>query len=116
MEKEKLMDSHMETLKARLNSMAATNKGLNKMLQFCFTDIDTGYLLHVGNDGTVDQFNKNPLKDGKGQPADVTIYSTTDVVDSILKKEMNPMMAMMQGKIRIEGDMGLLTKLASLFM
>jgi len=116
MEKEEFADNLMETLKEKLNSMADSNKGLNKKLQMCFTDIDKGYLFHVGEDGTVTQFDKPPLKEGKGEPADVTVYTTVDVIDSILKRELNPMMAMMQRKIKIEGDMGLLTKLASLFM
>ncbi len=115
MEKEEFADNLMETLKQKLNSMANSNKGLNKELQMCFTDINTGYLLHVGEDGTVDRFNKNPLKEGKGKPADATVYTTVDVIDGLIKREVNPMMAMMQGKIRIEGDMGLIMKLASLF-
>jgi len=116
MEKEEFTDNLMETIKEKLNSIADSNKGLNKNLQMCFTDIDKGYLFHIGDEGTVDKSEKNPLKDGKGGPSDVSIYTTTDVIDALIKKEMNPMMAMMQGKIRIEGDMGLLTKLASIFM
>ena len=116
MEKEEFADTLMETIKEKLNSIADSNKGLNKNLQMCFTDIDKGYLLHIGDEGTVDKSEKNPLKDGKGVPSDVSIYTTTDVIDALIKKEMNPMMAMMQGKIRIEGDMGLLTRLASIFM
>jgi putative sterol carrier protein len=116
MENEELADTLMETAKGKLNEMADSNKGLNKKLQICFTDIDKGYLLHIGEDGTVDQFDKNPLTEGKGAPADVSVYTTVDVISKLIKKELNPMMAMMQGKIRIDGDMGLITKLASIFM
>ncbi len=115
MEKEKVADTLMENLKEKLNSMANSNKGWNKKMQVCFSDINTGYLIHVGEDGTVKSFDKNPLKDGKGEPADATVYMTVDVIEGITKKEINPMMAMMQGKIRLEGDMGVITKLASIF-
>jgi putative sterol carrier protein len=116
MEKEEYADKTMETIKEKLNGMADSNKGWNKKLQMCFTDINVGYLLQIGDDGTVSQFDKNPLKDGKGQPADVSIYATVDVMEGIMKKEINPMMAMMQQKISIDGDMSALTRLASVFM
>lgn len=116
MEKEELVENLMQTLKEKLDGMADSNKGLNKKINLCFEDIDTGYLVHIGEDGTVQQFDKKSLEEAKASPSDVAIYMTVDVIDGIMKKEINPMMALMQGKIRIEGDMSVATKIASVFM
>lgn len=114
MEKETLADTVMETLKEKLNSMADSNKGWNKKIQVCFSDINVAYLVHIGEDGTVIQFDKKPLEEAES--ADVAVHTTVDVLDGIMKRETNAMMAVMQGKIRIDGDMSVLTKLASAFM
>jgi putative sterol carrier protein len=115
MEKEELADTLMEKLRGKLDSMADSNKGWNKKIQISFKDIEKVYIIKLGEDGTVQQFDKKPLEE-KDESADATVYMTVDVIDGIIKKEINPMMAMMQGKVRIEGDMSVLTKLAPVFM
>lgn len=46
--------------------------------------------------------------------ADTTVVSTIDSLEKMRKGELNPMMAMMTQKVKIEGDMGLAMKLQSL--
>lgn len=111
MDKEEFADNLMETFKEKLNSMADSNKGWNKTLQLCLEDIKKAYIIAIGEEGTVDRFDKKSLDEKES--ADATIFTTVDTIDGILKKEINPMMAVMQGKVRIEGDMSSLTKLAS---
>lgn len=114
MEKEEEADSLMETFKEKLNDMADSNKGWTKKIQICFEDIKTAYIIQIGEDGTVAQFDKKPLEEKES--ADATVNTTVDTIQGIMKKEINPMMAVMRGKVRIEGDMGVVTKIASAFM
>jgi len=46
--------------------------------------------------------------------ADCTISTTMEVMDKLRSGDLNPMMAVMGGKIKIDGDMGLAMKLQSL--
>lgn len=47
--------------------------------------------------------------------APCTVLISLDNFDKMLAGEMNPMMAFMTGKMKIEGDKGVAMKLASLF-
>ena len=115
MNKEELADNVMETFIGKLNSMADANKGWNKKIQLCLEDIETAYIIQMGDDGTVAQSDKKPLQE-KDESAHASVYTTVDTINGILKKEINPMMAVMQRKVRIEGDMSVITKLSSAFM
>lgn len=46
-------------------------------------------------------------------PADVTLSADADTFQGILSGDTNPTSAFMTGKLRVEGDMGLAMKLAS---
>ena len=68
--------------------------------------------------------DKNPiLIDGNGDQntismddseADCTIVVSADVLEKLRDGELNPMMAVMGGQIKITGDMGLAMKVQSL--
>ena len=47
------------------------------------------------------------------EEADVTLTADADVFRAILDGEMNPTMAFMTGKLKIDGSMGLAMKLAA---
>jgi putative sterol carrier protein len=47
------------------------------------------------------------------EAADVTLTAEADVFRAILDGDMNPTMAFMQGKLSVDGDMGLAMKLGS---
>lgn len=56
------------------------------------------------------------MVDGSGvraadEPADVTLTADADVFESILSGDTNPTAAFMQGKLTVDGDMGLALKL-----
>ncbi len=61
-------------------------------------------------DGTGDE---NVVSNDDGD-ADCTITMSLEDLDKLRKGELNPMMAVMSGKIKIKGDMGLAMKLQSL--
>ncbi len=46
-------------------------------------------------------------------PADVTLTASADVFKSILEGELNPTSAFMQGKLSVDGDMGMAMKLGA---
>jgi putative sterol carrier protein len=46
--------------------------------------------------------------------ADTVVTTTVDVLDKLRTGQLNPMMAMMSGKVKIKGDMGLAMKLQGL--
>jgi len=46
--------------------------------------------------------------------ADCTIITSVEVLEKLKNGDLNPMMAVMSGKIKIKGDMGLAMKLQSL--
>ena len=47
------------------------------------------------------------------EPADVTMTASADVFKRILEGDLNPTMAFMQGKLAVDGSMGLAMKLGS---
>ncbi len=58
------------------------------------------------------------MMDGAGvragdEDADVTLTAEADVFRAILEGDMNPTMAFMTGKLKIDGNMGLAMKLGS---
>jgi len=61
-------------------------------------------------DGTGEE-NKVTAEDAE---ADCTITTSLEILQKLQKGELNPMMAVMSGKIKISGDMGLAMKLQSL--
>ena len=46
--------------------------------------------------------------------ADTVVITNVDVLDQLRNGKINPMMAMMSGKVKIKGDMGLAMKLQGL--
>ncbi|MGB3549014.1 MAG: SCP2 sterol-binding domain-containing protein [Saprospiraceae bacterium] len=46
--------------------------------------------------------------------ADATIITTIDSLEQLRSGKLNPMMAMMSGKVKVKGDMGLAMKLQEL--
>lgn len=61
-------------------------------------------------DGTGDS-NEVTLDDGE---ADCTISASSETIKGLRTGDINPMMAVMTGKIKIKGDMGLAMKMQSL--
>ncbi len=51
---------------------------------------------------------------GEDKDADTTITTSLEILEQLKNGELNPMMAVMSGKVKIKGDMGLAMKLQSL--
>lgn len=62
----------------------------------------------------VDLTGETPQVSNADKPADCTITTKLATLDALRKGEINPMMAVMSGKVKIKGDMGVAMKLQSL--
>ena len=63
---------------------------------------------------TIDGTGEKTVVHQNGGEADCTIITKLEHIEKLRKGELNPMMAMMSGKLKIKGDMGLALKLQEL--
>ncbi len=95
----------IEALLSGIQQKAATAPALGKTLKFDFGSAK----LFV--DGTGDS-NQVSLDD---KDADCTVTVSQEDFAALAKGELNPMTAVMTGKVKISGDMSIAMKLQSLF-
>lgn len=89
----------------KVNKLAANNGGkVNAKINFIF---DEG-MIHL--DDTVSP----TIVSNEASEATCTIKMNLDNFEKMMQGDMNPMMAFMTGKMKIEGDKGVAMKLASL--
>ncbi|MEL6391405.1 MAG: SCP2 sterol-binding domain-containing protein [Bacteroidota bacterium] len=94
----------LEDFTARVSEAAKNAPNMGKSIKL---KLDEG-VVHI--DMTADEAQvTNEDKD-----ADTTITTSIENLDKLRKGELNPMAAVMTGKVKIKGDMGLAMKLQSL--
>jgi len=79
---------------------------LNKKIKF---DLSDEGIIHV--DATVSP----PVVTNEDLEADVTFVLSSENFEGLIDGSLNPQMAFMMGKLKIDGDMGLALKLAEIF-
>ena len=84
---------------------AKASGGMDKALKFV---LDEG-IVHIDFTGD------SPVVSNDDKDADCTITTSLSTIDDIRTGKQNPMMAVMTGKVKIQGDMSLAMKLQSLF-
>lgn len=87
-----------QEINERISATAAKAQGMGVSIKFAFPE----GIIVVKGDGTVSNENEE---------ADCTISTTTETFSSVLTGDLNPMMAVMTGKIKISGDMSVAMKL-----
>lgn len=88
----------------KVSEAAASAPQVGKKLKL---QLDEGVVL-------IDMTEEQAKVTNEDEEADTTIITTIDTLDKLRQGELNPMMAMMTGKVKIKGDMGLAMKLQSL--
>ncbi len=109
--KEQLADQVMKTIEDRLNENKNLSSEWGKMVQQVFTDIGVGYRLKFAMDGTV-SIEKVPasqinLKDAAATVTCDNVETMKGFIDGII----NPMEAMGNNLLKVNGDMQALFKL-----
>ncbi len=89
---------------AQLNEKANNTDPIGATIKFAVDD----HIVFI--DGTGDA---NVISQDDGE-ADCTITTSAETLMALQSGELNPMMAVMGGKIKIDGDMGIAMKLQSL--
>ncbi|MEM6763798.1 MAG: SCP2 sterol-binding domain-containing protein [Bacteroidota bacterium] len=89
----------------QITQLASTSDAIGSSVKFVMGD-DTIYLDGKGAENAVSQEDKE---------ADCTVEISLENLNSMLSGDLNPMNAFMGGKMKIQGDMGVAMKLASMF-
>lgn len=97
--------SDLETITQKIAAAVGENSGLGKIVKFDFGDI--GKILI--NAATVPNVVSND-----DSAADTTIQISIDDLKAMAAGSLDPMMAFMMGKMKIQGDMSVAQKLAPL--
>lgn len=79
--------------------------GMDKAMKFV---LDQG-MIHIDFSGD------SPSVTNEDKEADCVITTSVETLDGIRTGKVNPMMAVMTGKVKIKGDMSLAMKLQQLF-
>lgn len=87
-----------------VKASAAKAPNLGKSLKL---DLGEG-IIHI------DMTQEPAVVTNEDKEADTVVVTTVETLNALRKGELNPMMAMMGGKIKIKGDMGLAMKLQGL--
>ena len=96
------LQEHTETVREK----TADLDGLNKKVKF---DLKEEGIIHV--DATISP----PVVTNNDLDADVVFIMSLENFEALMEGSLNPQMAFMMGKLKIEGDMGLALKLADIF-
>ena len=89
-----------------LRKQATRNVKLGYKVKFL---IDDGVIFWDGTEASPDVGNED-----KGE-ADTTIAITAENLEKLMKGNLDPTMAYMTGKLKVEGKMGVALKLTSMF-
>lgn len=83
-------------------------EGLDTTIQFKFSGEGGGDYVATARDGEL------VVTEGEAADAEVTVRSEGETFMKLVRKEINPMMAMMTGKVKID-NVGAMMKYAKLF-
>jgi putative sterol carrier protein len=94
------IDAILDQFKAKASSMPTIGKTMKIVL----------------DEGTVfiDLSGDTPSISNEDREADCTITTTVETLEQLRSGSLNPMMAVMGGKVKIKGDMGVAMKLQSM--
>ncbi len=95
----------LATITESITTQAGKNAPIGGILKFDFGDDG---IVHLDGSGDAN------LVSNDDKEADCVISTSTETFQKMMAGEINGMMAVMSGKVKIKGDMGLAMKLQSL--
>ena len=84
-------------------------KGMDATILFDISGKDAGVWTVEVHDGDV------TVEEGEVGSPDVTVKAASEDLIALIKGDLNPMAAFMQGRLKIKGDMSLAMKMQKLF-
>jgi len=96
------LEEHTNMIREKSSDMEANGKKVKIDL------MGDGYIF-------IDGATTPPTVSNEDNEADVTLVINDENFEGLLDGSLNPQMAFMMGKLKIEGDMGLALKLGDLF-
>lgn len=96
---------NLQDITNQFKEQATKAPAMDKTLKFVF---DEGIVF-------LDLTGESPSITNDDKDADCTITTSIATLDALRKGELNPMISVMSGKVKIKGDMGVAMKLQSLF-
>lgn len=97
---------NIEDITKQFADAASKAPGIGKSIKFAFSE---GGVVHLDLTGAT------PNITNEDKDADCTISTSVETLEKLRSGDLNPMMAVMTGKVKITGDMGVAMKLQSLF-
>lgn len=94
----------LENITEQFSKAASKMPSLGKTIKFSF---DQGIVY-------IDLTGETAVVTNTDGDADLSVTTTVETLMKLRSGDLNPMMAMMSGKVKIKGDMGLAMKLPSL--
>ena len=99
-----------EALEALSGSGSAEKlKGVDATILFDLSGEESGQWTVTIDDGQVD------FTEGSPEPPTVTVEATAEDLKALVRGELNPMAAFMQGRVKVKGDMSIAMQLQKLF-
>jgi putative sterol carrier protein len=95
----------LDDITQQFKTSAANVPSIGKSLKFVF---DEGVVF-------LDMTGDTPNISNEDKDADCVISTSVETLNALRAGDLNPMMAVMSGKVKIKGDMGVAMKLQSLF-
>ena len=96
---------NIDELTAAMKEKLADNSALSSIVKFNFGDDG---LISLDGDGTTINVSNDDLE------ADCTINVSLDDFNQIIDGSLNPQMAFMMGKLKVEGDMSIAMQLGQI--
>jgi len=88
-------DLTVAELTAGMSQKLGENSGLDATIKFVF---ENGEIIYIDGKGTPNSVTNND------NPADVTLKMSIETLNKLRRKELNAMMAVMTGTIKLEGN------------
>ena len=115
MSQEERADKIIQNFNERLSKMTNALKGQGKSVNIGFMDADYGYNIKFSMEGKVEKIDKVGEALLKKKGAVATLNATTDTWENVMDGSLTAMAALTSGRVKLEGSLDAVMKLAAAF-